>query len=792
MGDPAAALPTLQRAINLDPEDARSHLNLGIAQERLGAAAESRASFSRAASLNTNLYEAWLGAGNAALALGDPAAALVDFDHAVRLRGPRGEVMAARGRALLRMCRPREALDSNRVAVQASPDWGAAKLGLAEALTGIGRVEEALQILGPLEGDSVMGPDALAARAQAWLRCGRFLEARADAIRVLSMAPTHAAAHFHLGLAQLATGEAADALRSFDQACELQAVFGAAHAWRGFALRDLGRYGEALEAHGRAIAVGWLDPQALVELGGLLVQLNRLDNAHAAFSTAAQLRPDDWRACEGIAMTLVGLRRFDAAVAAFESLLAMGAPTRYLQGHLFHARLQCCDWRDYEEVAAGIVRSVRRGELVDAPWSFLIHNADPADQRLCASAYAAAEYTTRMPVRRRSPASSRIRVAYLSADFHEHATSHLAAGLFERHDRTLFETTAISYGPPDQSGMRRRLERAFERFVDVADRADEAIAGLMSDLGVDIAIDMKGPTTGGRPGILAFRTAPLQVAFLAFPGTMGARFIDYVVADRTVIPPDQDIHYTEKVIRLPDSYQVNDAGRPELAPPRREEVGLPASAFVFCCFNACCKITPEVFRAWMRVLGGRDSSVLWLLESSAAAVRNLRTEAARRGIDPARLIFAPPIAPTQHWARLGLADLFLDTLPYNAHTTASDALWAGVPLVTVAGTSFAGRVATSLLRACGMPELSVASLPEYEQLALRLARSPAELGEYRRRAASARRAAPLFDTQRYCDHFEAALLEIHRRRLCGEAPRPLEVEELTSVGSRRGQGDSQR
>jgi predicted O-linked N-acetylglucosamine transferase (SPINDLY family) len=363
------------------------------------------------------------------------------------------------------------------------------------------------------------------------------------------------------------------------------------------------------------------------------------------------------------------------------------------------------------------------------------------------------------------------RIAYLSANFHEHAVAYLAAGLFEAHDRQRFEITAVSFGPAAQGGIRDRLERAFDRFVDVGGDSDEEVAQMLAAAEVDIAVDLTGHTADSRTGILAHRPAPVQVNFLGYPGTLGAEYIDYIIADRFVIPPGEDAFYSERVVRLPDSYQVNDAKR-RIAEgtPSRADAGLPETGFVFCCFNNNFKITPEIFDVWMRLLSQVDGSVLWLLEDTATAAANLRSEALRRGVDAERLVFAPRRAQDEHLARHRLADLFVDTLPYNAHTTASDALWAGLPLVTCMGSTFAGRVAGSLLHAAGLPELATRSLDEYETLALRLATTPPLLAAIRARLAEHRATCPQFDTDRFRRHLEAAYTTMLERHLAGLPP----------------------
>lgn len=370
----------------------------------------------------------------------------------------------------------------------------------------------------------------------------------------------------------------------------------------------------------------------------------------------------------------------------------------------------------------------------------------------------------------------RIRVAYLSADFHEHATTHLMAGLFEHHDRERFEITAVSFGPDRQDAMRQRVAAACDRFLDVRGRRDAEVAGMLRALEIDIAVDLKGHTQGNRAGILAHRPAPVQINYLGMPATMGAGYIDYLIADPRVIPPAEFPHYAEQILYLPDSYQATDDTRAIAAhTPSRAELALPEDGFVFCCFNNSYKITPDLFALWMRLLGAIPGSVLWLLDDNPAATRNLCAAAQRHGIAPERLVFAPRIDAAAHLARHRRADLFLDTLPYNAHTTASDALWSGLPVLTCAGRTFAGRVAASLLHAVGLPELITRDHAGYAALALALARDPGRLAALRTRLAQQRTSSPLFGTDRFRRHLEAAYVTLRERQRRGEPPAAFSV-----------------
>ena len=436
--------------------------------------------------------------------------------------------------------------------------------------------------------------------------------------------------------------------------------------------------------------------------------------------------------------------------------------------------MRICDWgdlgRDWSRLRAG----VQAGKRCATPFALLPTNASSAEQLLSARIWTADKNppATNPVWRGERYHHERIRIAYLSADFHDHPMAILMAGLFEQHDRSRFETIALSFGADPQNEMRSRLKGAFERFIDVRQVSDREIAELMRELEVDIAVDLMGFTAGSRTGIFAFRPAPIQVNYLGYAGTLGADYIDYILADRMVVPEAQQVHYAEKLVYLPDTFQVNDSGR-RIADrsPTRAQAGLPGQGVIFCSFNNNFKITPDVFDVWMRLLGEVKGSVLWLQQSNEAAAGHLKHEAARRGVAPDRLIFAPRTTLLEdHLARYRLADLFLDTLPYNAHTTASDALWAGLPVLTCMGATFAGRVAASLLNAVGLPELITHSLQDYEGLALKLATDSGLLAEMRAKLQINISACSLFDTNRFRKRLEAAYQTMWEKWQTGDNP----------------------
>jgi predicted O-linked N-acetylglucosamine transferase (SPINDLY family) len=426
-----------------------------------------------------------------------------------------------------------------------------------------------------------------------------------------------------------------------------------------------------------------------------------------------------------------------------------------------------------------VAEGLRAGRSVSPPFQALVLSPGEAGAAIAARLWSEHGFpAAKSPLwQGERYAHERIRVAYVSANFHDHAVARLMAGVFEHHERARFETNAISFGPDDGGVLRARLAHAFDRFIDVQSEGAEAIARMLREMEIDIAVDLMGFTENSRPGIFAHRAAPVQVTYLGYPGTRGADYLDYLIADAIVAPPEQAAHYAEKLVHLPHSYlPADDCRAIGERVPSRIEAGLPAEGFVFCCFNNVYKITPSIFGIWMRLLREVEKSVLWLSQADASAIRNLKREAEARGVAPDRLVFANFVkSDAEHLARLKLADLFLDTLPYNAHATASDALWAGVPVLTAPGVGFPGRVAASLLRALGMDELIAPSLDPYAALALQLARDPAALGRIKMKLAQHRTTHPLFDTVRFTRDLERAYVAMWERAQRGLPPESFAV-----------------
>lgn len=633
-------------------------------------------------------------------------------------------------------------------------------------------------VAGPARTQDTLA-DAHCRRGNALAALGQFDDALASYDSALAISPDLAGALNNRGNVLCKLRRYQEALPCYERALALKPGFIDASFNRALALQSLRRFEEACAIHERLSAVRPDYPKLFLHRSYTLRALNRLEEALASCERALTVRPDDAPALVSKGDTLQALFRRDEARACYARALELDPDFPYLRGLHLGAALASCQWDGYGREKQLLIEGVRAGRPCVNPWDFVTTTDSAEDQLACARIFGAhrCPESARPLWRGERRRHERLRVAYLSADFHEHATVCLIAGLLERHDRERFEIVGVSFSPDRPSTMRTRVERAFERFIDVSARSDEETARLLHEMEVDIAVDLKGFTGDCRPGILAYRPAPIQVNYLGYPGTMGVPYIDYILADRTVIPEEHRAFYSERVVYLPDTYQVNDDQRRIAAQaPTRSDAGLPEDGFVFCSFNNNYKITPAVFDVWMRLLGRVPGSVLWLFLGNQEVVRNLRREAGARGVDPERLIFAPRVSNEDHLARHRLADLFLDNLPCNAHTTASDSLRAGLPIVTCLGTTFAGRVTASLLNAIGVPELITHSLAEYEALAARLATDGAELARLKARLDRNSATAPLFDTDRFRLHIERAYLTMWERHQQGLGPESFSVE----------------
>ena len=595
--------------------------------------------------------------------------------------------------------------------------------------------------------------------------------------RALSLNPNDPAALAHYGLALLGESRFADAVASFDRLLASHPGEPAALMGRGAALKALGRHAAALADYESVLAVDVRNADAWNGRGLLLRSLGRIDEALDSFNQAIALMPDF---AEGLHNRgdLLWSEKLDnaGATADLQKALALEPGRALLRGSLLHLKMFAGDWQDYADQIAAIHQEVRAGKLVIHPFAYQAIVESPADSQACSRIYGQSRYPAQAFQPHAPAARDRIRIGYVSGDFREQAVGLLMAGLYEQHDTDRFELFAFSTGAGSDH-IRQRAVAAFDRFIDITPLSDGAAAERIRREGIDILVTLNGYFGSERLDIFAHRPAPVQVTYMGFPATLGLPYIDYIIADRIVIPDAERDFYDEKVVWLPQTYWVNDSKR-DIAgeTPSRAACGLPDNSFVFCNFNSSYKLTPDTFAGWMRILGQTPGSVLWLLAGNNPAYEgNLRRAAQAAGIDPQRLIFAAPVPSAQHLARLKCADLSLDNLPYNAHTTAADVLWAGVPIITCRGTTWPGRVAASLLTAIGLDELICENAADYEALAVRLAQNPAQLKAVTDNLAANRTTTPLFDTARFARHMEAGYAEMmaHHRR--GEGPAHIAV-----------------
>lgn len=595
--------------------------------------------------------------------------------------------------------------------------------------------------------------------------------------QAIKINPLSASVFNNRGNALLDLKRLEQALDSYDRAIKIQPDYAEALNNRGIVLCELKRFEQALDSYRRAIKIQPSYAKAFNNLGNALLDLERPEQALDSYNRAIAIQPDYADALYNRGNVLSELKRPEQALEDYERALGVQPDYAFLYGTWLHTKMKVCNWIDVDKHITQLAGKIEWNEKVTTPFPVLALLNSPILQRKAAEIYIQAKHPVshELPKITKRPKHDKIRIGYFSADFRNHPVSTLTVELYEKHDRSKFELTAFSFGSNAKDEMRDRVAAGFDRFIDVRNQSDKEVAVIARDLEIDIAVDLGGHTQNSRTNIFAMRAAPIQVSYLGYLGTMGAEYIDYLIADATILPENDQQYYVEKIAYLP-SYQINDTKR--LISDKtftRSEFGLPQMGFVFCCFNNNYKITPNIFETWMRILKRVDGSILWLLEGSEKVVGNLRKKAESSGVNADRLIFTGRIPVPEYLARYRMANLFLDTQPYNAGTTASDALWAGLPVLTCLGETFAGRVAASLLNAIHLPELIAATPEAYETLAVELATNPARLEEIKQKLAGNRLTTPLFDSQLFSQHIEAAYTEMYERYHANLAPEHIYV-----------------
>jgi predicted O-linked N-acetylglucosamine transferase (SPINDLY family) len=605
--------------------------------------------------------------------------------------------------------------------------------------------------------------DVLDALGSSYAALGCFQDALECFDQALSESSDDASLKCHRANALLNLCRPDETLTELDELLRLEPHHVEGLACYGLALSSLGQHQVALDKLNEAAVHGPSSPGVVYARGVVRMRMRQYEVALAEFRAAIDIAPHHTQSLYGNAAALTKLGRHDEAAESYRLLLELQPTYPFATGNLIKCQREICDWSDINDRLQSLLEAASGDSPVQTPLASLADSDDPGMQLRHARRFAQLYHPQNEELGPIAPKrrNKRIRIAYVSADFRDHPVSYLTAGLFEQHDHSKFELFGVSLVPQIDTEVGRRVAKSFDEFIDVSNMSDREVASMLRDLGIDIAVDLMGHTELSRLSIFARRAAPIQVSYLGYPATTGAPYMDYILADSYVIPESLQSAYSESVVYLPHCFQVNDEGREiDSNIPSRSELGLPENGFVFCCFNNNYKITPELFDIWMDLLKKVDKSVLWVLGRREVVCSNLRRQAKERKVDPARLVFAGQLPYREHLARFQQADLFLDTFPFNAGTTASDALWAGLPLLSCSGKAFAARMAGSLLHELDLGELATQSLAEYRDKALELAENPEYLGALRRKLAANRMTSPVFDTGGFARRIEAAYLSM--------------------------------
>ncbi len=748
LGELDEALIAMKKAVELNPGHAEGYNNIGSILERKGKLDEAVASYKRALELKPDYQLVYESLADVLHEQGKLDEAVDIYKRALKFKPDYPEILINLGIAQKDLGKLDEAVASFKRALELKRDYPQAHNNLGIALRDLGKLDEAV----------------------------------ASFKRALELKPDYPQAHNNLGIVLKDQGKLDEAVAIFKRALELKPDCTETNNELGIVLQTQGKLDEAVASYKRAIAIRPDYAEANNNLGSAFLIQGKLEEAVRSCKRAIAIRPDYADANYNLGNALQIQGKLEEAVASYKRAIAIRPDYADAEIQMLHQRQQICDFAVYLKMQDTMQRLNTDAGAV-SPFIQLSWEDNAAYQLKRSQKHASAEYLAKAELSIPRPAQfpKRLKVGYFSADFHDHATLHLLAGVFRHHDRSQFEIHAFSYGRDETGEWRRGALKNVEYFHDVVNYSDDQIVQLSRSCNIDIAIDLKGYTAHTRSGLFQYRLAPIQINYLGYPGSMGADFMDYMIADPLVIPEAQRHFYSERIIYLPDCYQPTDNMR-EIAQivTKREDFGLPKKGFVFCCFNNNYKISTREFDIWMRLLAKVEGSALWLFESNKWARENLQKEAQKRGVEKHRLIFAERLSQSEHLARQIHADLFMDTFNYNAHTTASDALWAGLPVLTKAGEQFAARVASSILHAIGMPELVTTTEADYEQLALELATIPKNYTAIRDKLIENIRSTPLFDTELYTRNLEKGLQMVYNNYYKNEIPKDTWVSKINT------------
>ena len=750
------------------PSNSQVLTNLGTIELHFGNYSVAEELLKKSIKINPNQPHAISNLGNRYLELSLFNDAIKLYNQAIKLNPNFIDAHFNKGKAYAELKKFENAADCFRRCIQISPLYVDGYINFGVALSKLGKYEQALNHYEKAISLNPNYPEAYFNRGIALEHLNQFEDALNNYDKAISLNPNYPEAFLSIGAAQFSLKRYEEALSSYNQALRLKPDYPEVYLSKGAVYVALKCYEEALANYDHALQLKPNYPEAYLNIGVVEFVLRRYGKALANYNHAIQLRPDYAEAYSNAGAVLINSKRYVEAVKRYGRAVKLKPEINYLLGNFLHAKMYICDWQNYDSHLETLLKKINDQEKVAIPFATLALISDPAIQKQVAQIYVKDNFPLRsnLPPIRKYLERKKIRIGYFSADFREHPVSYLTAELFELHNRNDFEVIAFSFGLDTQDELRKRLELAFDEFIDVSNLNEQEISSLAREMEIDIAIDLGGFTSDSRTNIFAMRAAPLQISYLGYLGTMGAEYFDYLIADPIIIPEDNKQYYTEKIIYLP-SYQVNDSYQ-KISQKifSREEIGLPNDAFVFCSFNNVFKLTPQTFESWMRILTEVDRSVLLLFDANETATKNIKREAEARGISSERIVFGKHLPLPEYRARYRVADLFLDSLPYNAGTTASDALRVGLPVLTQMGESFASRVAASLLNSLGLTELITRNIQEYEVLAIDLAKNPDKLEAIKIKLKNNLETSPLYNTKLFTQNIEFAYKAIFERYQC--------------------------
>jgi len=767
-GNYSVAEELLKKSIKINPNQPHAISNLGNRYLELSLFNDAIKLYNQAIKLNPNFIDAHFNKGKAYAELKKFENAADCFRRCIQISPLYVDGYINFGVALSELGKYEQALNHYEKAISLNPNYPEAYFNRGITLEHLNQFEDALNNYDKAISLNPNYPEAFLSIGAAQFSLKRYEEALSSYNQALRLKPDYPEVYLSKGAVYVALKCYEEALANYDHALQLKPNYPEAYLNIGVVEFVLRRYGKALANYNHAIQLRPDYAEAYSSIGVVNFALKRYEEALANYNHAIQLRPDYAEAYSNAGAVLINSKRYVEAVKRYGRAVKLKPEINYLLGNFLHAKMYICDWQNYDSHLETLLKKINDQEKVAIPFATLALISDPAIQKQVAQIYVKDNFPLRsnLPPIRKYLERKKIRIGYFSADFREHPVSYLTAELFELHNRNDFEVIAFSFGLDTQDELRKRLELAFDEFIDVSNLNEQEICSLAREMEIDIAIDLGGFTSDSRTNIFAMRAAPLQISYLGYLGTMGAEYFDYLIADPIIIPEDNKQYYTEKIIYLP-SYQVNDSYQ-KISQKifSREEIGLPNDAFVFCSFNNVFKLTPQTFESWMRILTEVDRSVLLLFDANETATKNIKREAEARGISSERIVFGKHLPLPEYRARYRVADLFLDSLPYNAGTTASDALRVGLPVLTQMGESFASRVAASLLNSLGLTELITRNIQEYEVLAIDLAKNPDKLEAIKIKLKNNLETSPLYNTKLFTQNIEFAYKAIFERYQC--------------------------